>query len=70
MAEQIVIAETDEHGAVAWLWLKGARDKAPRPFDPAYDNEIDLGRAEVHGAHTGSVRAWLAAAATRRARGR
>ncbi|WP_158547501.1 hypothetical protein [Rhodovulum sp. 12E13] len=61
MAKNVLIAETDETGGVAWVWRYAAHDRQPRPVAPGRPCGIDPHAADIHGAERGAVVAWLRA---------
>jgi hypothetical protein len=61
MAENVLIAETDEAGGVAWVWRYAEVDRQPRPVAPGEPCGIDPEAADIHGAERSVVLRWLAA---------
>jgi len=61
MGEGMLIAETDESGGVAWVWLLAPGSGGPRPVRAGMPCEIDPRRARIHGADRQAVMAWLQA---------
>lgn len=61
MARNVLIAETDETGAVAWVWRYAAFDRQPRPVAPGQSCGVDPHAADIHGAERGAVVSWLRA---------
>lgn len=59
MKKRVLIAETDEDGAVACVWVADPLVRAPRIFDPKLHG-AKLDSAEVSGAPKRQISAWVA----------
>jgi hypothetical protein len=59
MKKRLLIAETDEDGAVACVWVTDPAARAPRIFDSKLHG-AKIGSAEVSGATQQQISAWLA----------
>ena len=59
MTRTVLIAETDEHGAVAWVWRFGPSDRVPYPVAAGTMNISELEDTEFHGARQNEIVDWL-----------
>lgn len=59
MKEQIFVAETDEYGAVACVWVSDPSARGARIFDRRL-HQAKLDMAECFGAPKHQIAAWLA----------
>jgi len=59
MMRTVLIAETDECGAVAWVWRSAPNDRIARPVWQGKLNIDDLDNTELHGAHQNEIVDWL-----------
>ncbi|MGG7644288.1 hypothetical protein ACQ5SP_05705 [Rhodovulum sp. YNF3179] len=58
MEKKLLIAETEENGALAWLWM--ARPNAvPRAVSPHEVGHLPLDEWEIHGASRDAVKLWV-----------
>ena len=60
MKKNLYIAETDENGYVACVWVADAETKAAKVFDP-HLHGYSLGAADVAGSSRKQIAAWIAA---------
>lgn len=58
MKKNLCIAETDENGLVACVWVSGPDIRTPRVFDPALHTEL-VRRADFLGAPTHQITGWI-----------
>lgn len=59
MKKQIFVAETDEYGAVACVWVSDPMARGPRIFDKRL-HQAKLDTAAFFGAPKHQIAAWLA----------
>lgn len=59
MGKQVLVAETDENGAVACVWVAEPPTGRARIFDPKLHN-LKLGSAECYGAPKDQIAHWVA----------
>jgi hypothetical protein len=57
----LYVAETNDEGHIAWIWIAQAGQRSSKPFDPAKDRFDPSRRAEFAGAGQMAIRSWLAA---------
>ena len=58
---EILVAETDVEGRVAWVWVRKPSVPVPRPILPGQPCDLDPRTAEICGADRTAVLAWLEA---------
>jgi hypothetical protein len=61
MSRTIFIAETDETGAVLWVWRFAPGDRSARPLERPSAFMPELSHASVHGATPEAVADWFRA---------
>jgi hypothetical protein len=59
MARTVFVAETDDHGAVAWVWRFGPSDRIAHPVARGTRNIGDPEDCEFHGASQNDIVDWL-----------
>lgn len=59
MTRTVLIAETDEHGVVAWVWRFGPNDRIAYPLDKRSVCIDDFCNFDVAGASKDAVLGWL-----------
>ncbi len=59
MKKRTLIAETDEHGAVACVWVADPETRGPRIFDPRLHSD-KIQSAETAGASRQQITSWVA----------
>ena len=59
MTRTVLIAETDDHGAVAWVWRFAHNDRIAHPVARGTMNIGDPEDFEFHGARQNEIVDWL-----------
>lgn len=57
--KKYLIAETDEFGEVAWVWVSRGDTRKTRPLNRKDALSFELDDCEVTGASRAAVQAWL-----------
>lgn len=57
----LLIAEIGENGEIAWVWIKRAAERIPRPLNRAGGVGLMLEQFDVIGATREAIAGWLAA---------
>lgn len=64
MKKRTFIAETDEHGAIACVWVADPNTRGPRIFDPKLHSD-KIQSAETAGASRQQIASWVASRKSR-----